>query len=47
MRMIAGLWSIVLAFVIGPAHGAPQRASNTAPAAAVVTENRIVPVRRF
>ena len=39
MRMIAGLWSIVLAFVIGAAHGAPQRASNTAPAAAVAVDD--------
>ena len=39
MRMIAGLWSIVLAFVIGAAHGAPQRASNTAPAATVAVDD--------
>jgi hypothetical protein len=39
MRMIAGLWSIVLALAIGGAHGAPQRASSATPAAAVAIDD--------
>src|SRR5258708_2482833 len=36
MRIIAGLWSIVLALVIGAAHGAAQRASSAPPSTETV-----------